>query len=42
MFFFGNLGFYQPWSKSCQLLHNSIGTSCRTNPEQIEVKEFEG
>jgi len=24
-------------TKSCQLLHNSVGTSCATNPKQIEV-----
>jgi len=29
-------------SKSCQLLHNSVGTSCATNPEQLEVTELEG
>ena len=29
-------------SKSCQLLHNSVGTTCTTNPEQIEVIELEG
>ena len=29
-------------SKSCQLLHNSVGTTCRTSPEQIEVMELEG
>ena len=27
--------------KFCQLLHNSVGTSCTTNPEQIEVTESE-
>ena len=26
-------------SKVCQLLHNSVGTSCTTNPQQIEVME---
>jgi len=31
-------------SKLCQLLmqHNSVETSCTTNPEQIEVMELEG
>ena len=29
-------------SNSCQLLHNSVGTTCMTNPEQIEVVELEG
>ena len=29
-------------SKSCQLLHNIVGTTCTTNPEQIEVIELEG
>jgi len=29
-------------SKSCQLLHDSVGTSCTTNPEQIEVMELDG
>jgi len=29
-------------SKCCQLLHNSVGTTCMTNPEQIEVMELEG
>jgi len=29
-------------SKSCQLLHNSVGTTCMTSPEQIEVMELEG
>jgi len=29
-------------SNSCQLLHNSIGTTCTTSPEQIEVMELEG
>jgi len=28
-------------SKSCQLLHISVGTTCMTNPEQIEVSELE-
>ena len=28
--------------KSCQLLHNSVGTTCTTSPEQIEVLELEG
>ena len=28
-------------SKSCQLLHISVGTTCTTNPEQIEVSELE-
>ena len=26
----------------CQLLHNSLGTTCTTNPEQIEVMELVG
>jgi len=26
----------------CQLLHNSVGTTCMTNPEQIEIMELEG
>ena len=29
-------------SKSCQLLHNSVGTTCTTSPKQIEVLELEG
>ena len=29
-------------SKSCQLLHNSVGTTGTTSPEQIEVMELEG
>jgi len=29
-------------SNSCQLLHNSVGTTCTTSPEQIEVMELEG
>jgi len=29
-------------SKSCQLLHNGVGTSYTTNPEQIEILELEG
>ena len=29
-------------SKSCQLLHNSVGTTCTTSPEQMEVMESEG
>jgi len=29
-------------SKSCQMLHNSVGTTCTTSPEQIEVMELEG
>jgi len=29
-------------SKPCQLLHNSVGTTCTTNPEQIEVMNLEG
>ena len=28
-------------SKSCQLLHNSVGTTCTTSPEQIEVMGLE-
>jgi len=28
-------------SNSCQLLHNSVGTTC-TSPEQIEVMDLEG
>jgi len=27
-------------SKSYQLLHNSVGTTCATDPEQIEVTEL--
>jgi len=27
---------------SCQLLHNSVGTTCTTSSEQIEVMELEG
>jgi len=26
----------------CQLLHSSVGTSCTTNPEQIEAMQLEG
>ena len=29
-------------SKSCQLLYNSVGTTCTTSPEQIEVMELKG
>ena len=29
-------------SKSCELLHNSVGTTCTTSPEQSEVMELEG
>jgi len=29
-------------SNSCQLLHNNVGTTCTTSPEQIEVMELEG
>ena len=29
-------------SKFCRLLHNSLGTTCTRNPEQIEVMELEG
>ena len=29
-------------SNSCQLLHNSAGTSFTTNPEQIKVMKLEG
>jgi len=29
-------------SKFCQLLHNSVGTTCTTHTEQIEVMELEG
>jgi len=31
-------------SKSCQLLHNGLGTTCRptTNPKEVEVMELEG
>jgi len=29
-------------SKVCQLLHNSIGTTCTTSPKLIEVSELEG
>jgi len=29
-------------SNSCQLQHNSVGTTCTTSPEQIEVMELEG
>jgi len=29
-------------SKSCQLLHNSVRTTCTTDPEQIKVMESEG
>ena len=29
-------------SNSCQLLRNSVGTTCTTNREQIEVMELEG
>ena len=29
-------------SNSCQLLHNSVGTTCTTSPEKIEVMELEG
>jgi len=29
-------------SKSCQLLHSSVGETCTTNPEQNEVMELEG
>jgi len=29
-------------SQSCQLLHNSVGTTCTTNPEQIKVMALEG
>jgi len=29
-------------SKSCQLLHNSVGTTCTTSPEKIEVMKLEG
>ena len=29
-------------SRSCQLLHNSVGTACTISPEQIEVMEWEG
>ena len=28
-------------SLSCQLLHNSVGTTCTTSPEQIEVMELD-
>jgi len=28
--------------KTCQLLYDSLGTSCTTNPEQIEVMELNG
>ena len=28
-------------SKSCQRVHNSVGTTCTTNPEQIEAMELE-
>jgi len=28
-------------SNSCQLLHNSVGTTCTTSPEKIEVMELE-
>jgi len=28
--------------KSCQLLHNRLGTSCTTNTEQVEVMALEG
>jgi len=29
-------------SKCCQLLHNSVGTTFMTSPEQIDVMELEG
>ena len=29
-------------SNSCQLLHNSTGTTCTTGPEQIEATKLEG
>jgi len=29
-------------SESCQLQHNSVGTTCTTSPEQIKVIELEG
>jgi len=29
-------------SKSCQLLHNSVGTTCTTRPAQIELMAIEG
>jgi len=29
-------------SQSCQLPHNSVGTTYTTNPEHIEVLELEG
>jgi len=29
-------------SNSCQLLHNSVGTTWTKSPEQIEVMELEG
>jgi len=29
-------------SKSCQLQHSNVGTTCTTSPEQIEVTELEG
>jgi len=28
--------------KSCQLLHNSIGTSCTTEQQEIDAMELEG
>jgi len=31
-----------PVVKIFQLLHNSVGTTCTTSPEQIEVMELEG
>jgi len=32
----------EPRDAMCQLLHNSLGTTCTTNPEQIEVMELVG
>ena len=29
-------------SESCQLLHNSVATTCTTSPELIEVMELDG
>ena len=29
-------------SQSCQQLHNRVGTTCTTSPEQIDVTELEG
>ena len=29
-------------AQSCQQLHNRVGTTCTTSPEQIDVTELEG